>query len=100
MLRLSDGEFREMSRERDERYSLFRREVGGALAPRLPAHLGDSQFVDFLAPDRPRLVPTVKPSTLDSLLQVSLTNAKIGVHFERTLEPFFGKQPRRPARPA
>jgi hypothetical protein len=99
MLWLRARELQAVSRERDERYSLFRREVGSALAGRLPDHLGGSQFVDFLGPDEPRLIPTVKPSTLDSILQLSLTNAKVGVHFERTLEPFFGKQPRDPARP-
>jgi hypothetical protein len=94
MLRLGAAEHQTMCRDRDERYTLFREEIGRSLETPLPAALGDSQFVDFVAGRTPRLIHTFRPSGLDSLMQLSLSNARIGIHFERTLAPFFDKAAR------
>jgi hypothetical protein len=88
---LSAAAYRDMTHERDERFAVFQKEIGPAVARTLPATLGSCQFIDFVEDGRPRSLATVRPSSLDSLLQLSLANRSIGIHFERTLEPFLTK---------
>jgi hypothetical protein len=76
---------------RDERYRIFKKNIDPGLGNKLPFELGDANFVDFLDSSTPRLLQTVRPLLLDTILQASLTNLKVGIHFERTLRPFIEK---------
>lgn len=77
-----------MTQARGKRYQLFKKRIDGALAITLPEALEDAQFVDFLDASTPRLLETVRPLLVDTVLQLSVTNLRVGIHFARTLKPF------------
>jgi hypothetical protein len=83
-----------MERERHERYRLFKKQIESRLVAALPLELGPAQFLDFLDDGTPRLLKTIRPALLDTLLQVSLNNRRIGINIQRTLQPFLKKVPR------
>ncbi len=83
--------FEAMALEREQRYRLLRERVGPRVMQALPEALQRANFLDFLEDGTPRLLQTIRPSPLDTLLQASLSNARIGIHMERTLQPFLDK---------
>jgi hypothetical protein len=88
---LTSKKLAQLEQERNGRYLEFRRRVEPVVARTFPELLGSAQFLDFAGNDTPRLIPTARPSRLNDLLQLSLTNAKIGVDYRATLRCFFEK---------
>lgn len=88
---LSKKIFEQMMFEREKRYSVFLEKIGLHMNKPLPKKLGSVQFIDFLEDGTPRLLETVRPAFLDSFFQASLTNLKVGIHLEHTLNPFLCK---------
>lgn len=76
-----------LARDREARYDDFRQRIDTRIGG-LPERLGDAQFIRFDDTGRPALLETVRPAALDSLLQASLTNRKVGIHFKHTLRPY------------
>ena len=85
---LSKKAFDSMRVARDERYRIFKENLDPGLADNLPDMLDEAHFLYFPDASTPRFLKTVRPLLIDTVLQASLTNLKVGIHFERTVKPF------------
>ena len=87
---LSSKAYARMEAERQSRYELFREHVQPFIPTPLPEALGTSQFIDFTADGKPRLLPTVRPWWRPVTL-FTPSSARMIANLKRTLQPFVDK---------
>jgi len=87
---LSSKAYERMEAERRSRYGLFREHVQPLIPTPLPEILGTSQFIDFTADGKPRLLPTVRP-WWRPVTFFTPSSARMIANLKRTLQPFVDK---------